>query len=102
MISASSHRLTQPLVIFFVTLAAGLTGLCAARLSPAAVNVPFLLLALITINLGTRIAFKIPHVEGQVNLSSGFVFLALLLFQGELAILLALIAALCATLHFSK
>jgi diguanylate cyclase (GGDEF)-like protein/PAS domain S-box-containing protein len=102
MISASSHRLTQPLIIFFVTLAAGLVGLCLARLSPANVNVPFLLLALITINLGTRIAFKIPHVGGQVNLSSGFVFLALLLFQSETAVLLALVAALCATLHFSK
>ncbi|HYY43385.1 MAG TPA: diguanylate cyclase, partial [Pyrinomonadaceae bacterium] len=102
MITASSHRLTQPLIILFVTLAAGVTGLCLAHLSPSAVDVPFLLLALLAINLGTRIAVKIPHVSGQVNLSAGFVFLALLLFQSESAILLAGVAALCATLHFSK
>ncbi len=102
MISASSHRLTQPLIWLFITLAAGLTGMSAAYLSHSAVSVPFLLLALITINLGTRIAIKIPRVEGQVNLSAAFVFLALLLFDGEAAILLALIAAVCATLHFSK
>ncbi|HYX40521.1 MAG TPA: EAL domain-containing protein, partial [Pyrinomonadaceae bacterium] len=42
------------------------------------------------------------HVKGQVNLSAGFVFLALLLFDGEAAILLAMLAALCATLHFTR
>jgi diguanylate cyclase (GGDEF)-like protein/PAS domain S-box-containing protein len=102
MISASSHRLAKPLIWLFVTLAAGVVGLSAARLSLAAIDVPFLLLALITINLGTRIAVKIPHVKGQVNLSAAFVFLALLLFDGEAAVLLAVLAALCATLHFSR
>src|SRR5205085_1949747 len=102
MISASSHRLAKPLIWSLVTLAAGVVGLSAARLSLAAIDVPFLLLALITINLGTRIAVKIPHVKGQVNLSAAFVFLALLLFDGEAAVLLAVLAALCATLHFSR
>src|SRR5438067_9536857 len=102
MITASSHRLAKPLVWSFITLAAGVVGLSAARLPLAAIDVPFLLLALITINLGTRIAVKIPHVNGQVNLSAAFIFLALLLFDGEAAILLALIAALCATFHFNR
>ena len=70
----------------------------AMRLPLAAVNVPFLLLALVTINLGTRIAIKVPHVKGQINLSAAFVFLSLLLFDGEAATLLALLAAFCATL----
>src|SRR2546423_6867096 len=102
MISASSHRLAKPLIWAFIALAAGVVGLSAARMSLAAIDVPFLLLGLITINLGTRIAVKIPHVKGQVNLSAAFVFLALLLFDGESAILLSLVAALCATLHFSR
>src|SRR5437868_8893971 len=91
MITASSHRLAKPLIWSLVTLAAGVVGLSAARLSLAAIDVPFLLLALITINLGTRIAVKIPHVKGQVNLSAAFVFLALLLFDGEAAVLLAVL-----------
>jgi diguanylate cyclase (GGDEF)-like protein/PAS domain S-box-containing protein len=102
MISASSHRLTQPLVWVSVALSAGVAALCVTRLTLAALNVPFLLLALITINLGTRIAIKIPHVEGQVNLSTAFVVLALMLFPGEAVVLLAAVASLCATLHFSK
>jgi diguanylate cyclase (GGDEF)-like protein/PAS domain S-box-containing protein len=102
MISASSHRLTKPLIWAFITLAAGVVGLAIARLPLSAVNVPFLLLALITINLGTRIAIKVPHVKGQINLSAAFVFLSLLLFDGEAATLLALFAASCATLHFNR
>ena len=102
MISASSRRLAKPLIWSLITLAAGVAGLSSERLSLAAIDVPFLLLALITINLGTRLAVKIPHVKGQVNLSAAFVFLALLLFDGAAAILLAVLAALCATLHFSR
>jgi diguanylate cyclase (GGDEF)-like protein/PAS domain S-box-containing protein len=102
MISASSHRLAKPIIWTFIALAAGLAGLSAGHLSLAAIDVPFLLLALITINLGTRLAVNIPHVKGQVNLSAGFVFLALLLFDGEAAVLLAMLAALCATLHFTR
>ncbi len=102
MISASSHRLTPPLVWVCVTLAAGLTALSITRLSLATINVPFLLLALITLNLATRIAVKIPRVAGQANFSGAFVFLTLLLFDAEAAVLLAIVAAFCATLHFSK
>jgi diguanylate cyclase (GGDEF)-like protein/PAS domain S-box-containing protein len=102
MITASSYRQPKPLLWPLALLGAGVTALAAARLTADAIPVPFLLLALITINLGTRIAVKIPRTEGQVNLSTAFVFLALLLFDGELAVLLGLVAGLCATLQFSR
>ncbi|HZH89538.1 MAG TPA: EAL domain-containing protein [Pyrinomonadaceae bacterium] len=74
----------------------------ASRLSAGQVGVPFLLLALVAINIGTRITIKIPHVRGQVSLSDTFVFLGMLLFAGEGSVILAAIAALCASLRFSR
>ena len=85
-----------------VATGAGVVLLSALRLSIALIDVPLLLLALITINIGTRINIKIPHVKGQVSLSDTFIFLAVLLFEGEAAVLLAAAAALCASLRLTK
>jgi diguanylate cyclase (GGDEF)-like protein/PAS domain S-box-containing protein len=85
-----------------VATGAGVVLLSALRLSIAQIDVPLLLLALITINIGTRITIKIPHVKGQVSLSDTFIFLAVLLFEGEAAVLLAAAAALCASLRLTK
>ncbi|MDX6693207.1 MAG: hypothetical protein QOF02_810 [Blastocatellia bacterium] len=85
-----------------VATGAGVVLLSALSLSIARIDVPLLLLALITINIGTRITIKIPHVKGQVSLSDTFIFLAVLLFEGEAAVLLAAAAALCASLRLTK
>ncbi|HEV7902984.1 MAG TPA: hypothetical protein VGO96_04010, partial [Pyrinomonadaceae bacterium] len=83
-------------------MGAGALIVSVLHLSVAQIGVPFLLLALVAINIGTRITIKIPHVRGQVSLSDTFVFLAMLLFAGEATVILAAVAALCASLRFSK
>ncbi|HEX7999810.1 MAG TPA: EAL domain-containing protein [Pyrinomonadaceae bacterium] len=85
-----------------VATGGGVVLLSTLGLSIARIDVPLLLLALITINIGTRITIKIPHVRGQVSLSDTFIFLAILLFDGEAAVLLAALAALCASLRLTK
>jgi diguanylate cyclase (GGDEF)-like protein/PAS domain S-box-containing protein len=102
MIAANTQNLVRPLKWFGIALGGGALIISVLRLSVAQIDVPFLLLALVTINIGTRITIKIPHVRGQVSLSDTFVFLAILLFAGEGTVILAAIAALCASLRFSK
>jgi diguanylate cyclase (GGDEF)-like protein/PAS domain S-box-containing protein len=85
-----------------IALALAAVSVSALHLTIEQIDVPFLLLALITINIGTRITIKIPHVKGQVSLSDAFILLAMLLFGGEPAVLLAAITTLCSSLRFSK
>jgi diguanylate cyclase (GGDEF)-like protein/PAS domain S-box-containing protein len=65
-------------------------------------DVRFLLLTLATILLGPRLSIPIPGVKARISVSDTFVFLALLLFGGEAAILLATTEGLCSSLHLEK
>jgi diguanylate cyclase (GGDEF)-like protein/PAS domain S-box-containing protein len=85
-----------------IALATAAVGFSCTQLSTAQIDVPFLLLAFITINIGTRITIKIPHVQGQVTLSDAFILLAMLLFGGEPAVLLATATTFCSALRFTK
>lgn len=102
MIAAGSQRLAKPFLWLVIATGAGVVVLSTLRLSISQIDVPLLLLALITVNIGTRIIIKIPHVRGQVSLSDTFIFLAILLFDGPAAILLASVAALCSSSRMSK
>src|SRR4028118_626365 len=102
MIAANSQNLVRPLKWFGIALGGAALLISVLRLSVGQIDVPFLLLALVAINIGTRITIKIPHVHGQVSLSDTFVILAMLLFAGEATVILAAVAALCASLRFSK
>ena len=61
-----------------------------------------LLLATITITVGPRLSIPIPRVRAHISVSDTFVFLSLLLFSGEVAILLASAEAVCASLRIGK
>ncbi|MDQ1524065.1 MAG: hypothetical protein QOE47_1989, partial [Pyrinomonadaceae bacterium] len=102
MIAAHKQNLPTPLKWLGIASGGGALIISVSRLSVGQIDVPFLLLALVAINIGTRITIKIPHVRGQVSLSDTFVFLAMLLFAGEGSVILAAVAALCASLRFSR
>lgn len=71
-------------------------------LSLSNIDTRFCILALITIGIGSRITIQIPRIEGHISVSDTFVFLAILMFSGEAAILLASAEALCSSLRFSR
>src|SRR5437660_1285008 len=77
-------------------------GFSAYRLPVARLDLRFLLLALVTLGLGSRITMQIPRVNARISLSDTFIFLTILLFGGEAAILLAAAEALCGSLGFAK
>ncbi len=65
-------------------------------------TLPFLLLALTSIAVGSRINIKLLRFKSNVSASDVFVFLAILLYDGEAAILLGAVESYCASISISK
>lgn len=83
-------------------IGAAVTVLCAYRLPIARLDAEFIALVVITITIGSRITIKIPGGRGEISVSDTFVFLAILLFGTEAAVLLAAAEALCSSLRFTR
>jgi diguanylate cyclase (GGDEF)-like protein/PAS domain S-box-containing protein len=65
-------------------------------------DVRFLVMALATVIMGPRLSIQIPRVRAHISVSDTFIFLTLLLFGGEAAILLATVEAICSSVRISK
>ena len=93
------ERLNQ--VYLWLVIAAGATValFSAGHVALRTIDVRFLLLALVTILIGPRLSIQIPRVKAHISVSDTFIFLSLLLFGGEAAILLATAEGLCASLR---
>ena len=85
-----------------IVLGALIIVLSAQRLQVRDFDLRFPLLSLITICVGSRITIQIPRTKGHISVSDTFIFLAILLFGGDAAILLAAAEALCSSFHFTK
>ncbi|HEY0347273.1 MAG TPA: diguanylate cyclase [Pyrinomonadaceae bacterium] len=95
-------RISQ--VYLWIITAAGAAALLfsCARLSRDQVDIRFLLLALATILIGPRLSIPIPKVKAHISVSDTFIFLSLLLFGGEVAILLATAEAVCSSARIGR
>jgi diguanylate cyclase (GGDEF)-like protein/PAS domain S-box-containing protein len=58
-------------------------------LQPSELGWRFALISVLTLGFGSRVVVQIPRVRGQISVSDTFIFLILLLFGGEAAILVA-------------
>ncbi|MFN2491532.1 MAG: diguanylate cyclase [Pyrinomonadaceae bacterium] len=79
-----------------------ITALCLYRFPAEHLTPRFAVLALITVVIGSRITIKIPGARGQISVSDTFVFLAILLFGVEAAVVLAAVEALCSSMRFTR
>jgi diguanylate cyclase (GGDEF)-like protein/PAS domain S-box-containing protein len=93
---------TRPFMLLVIIIGAAASLFSAYLLPYSQITIRFLLLAVATIGIGSRITIQIPRVRGYISMSDTFVFLALLLFDGEAAILLAALEALCSSARFSR
>ena len=91
-------------IYMWLIVAAGTASvLCAAYTLPTGIiDGYFLLLTLITAVLGSRIAVRIPQISGNITLEDTFVFIALLLYGGESAVMIAALAGICSALRISR
>jgi diguanylate cyclase (GGDEF)-like protein/PAS domain S-box-containing protein len=83
------QRFFIPYVWLIVTLGVAVSIFSATRLEIASMDRRFALLVFITLAIGSRITIQIPRIKGHISVSDTLIFLAILLFQGEAAILLA-------------
>lgn len=66
------------------------------------ITLGYILLAVVTLALGSRVVVQIPGVTGKISVSDTFVLLSMLLFGGEAAILLAGADALISSFRVTK
>ena len=64
-----------------------------ANIRAASVDVYLLLLCVFTVGVGSRITIQIPRFKSHISVSDIFIFLALLLYGGEFAVVLAAVEA---------
>src|SRR5919206_4491211 len=62
----------------------------------------FLLLMLITAVIGSRIAIRIPQINVNITVDDTFVFIALLHYGGEAAVIIGALAGICSALRISR
>jgi signal transduction histidine kinase/ActR/RegA family two-component response regulator len=99
---SGKQRFAQPFVVLMVVL-----GLCAFLLALrdlpfASIDLRFLLLATMTLTIGSRISIQIPRVCGHISVSDTFIFLTILLFGGDAGIVLAALDGLLTSLRITK
>jgi diguanylate cyclase (GGDEF)-like protein/PAS domain S-box-containing protein len=70
------------------------------RFPSANLNLQFAFLALLTVAFGSRISVQIPRFKSHIAVSDTFIFLAILLFGGEAAILLSAVEAFFSSWRF--
>ncbi len=74
-----------------------ITNLPLSRIDPY-----FNLLALGTVILGSRVAIRVPRINTNITVDDTFIFLGLLLYGGEAAVLLGMIGGVAAGLRISN
>jgi len=62
----------------------------------------FVILAVITAGVGSRLSVRVPRVQGEITVSDTLIFLSLLLYGGEAAIVLATVDAFISSLRLSR
>src|ERR1051326_4161389 len=75
---------------------------CLVRFNPAQIDVRFLILATVTLCFGSRLGIEFSKHRVQITVSDSFIFLALLLYSAQAAVLLAAAEAFCSSFRFSK
>jgi diguanylate cyclase (GGDEF)-like protein/PAS domain S-box-containing protein len=95
-------QLNTPFMWLVILAGATVCVLSVWRLDPGKIDLQFLVLAFVTLVCGSRIGVQIPHVKAEITVSDTFIFLILLLYGGEAAVLIAAVEALCSSMRFAS
>lgn len=98
----AKEKFTKPYKWAVVFIGAILCCFSAANLVTGDIDWRFLLLATMTVIISSRLAVQIPRVNTNITVSDTFIFLAILLYGGPAAVLLATAEGLCSGYRISK
>ena len=91
----NKQRFALPYMWLIVSLGALACAFSATRLSVERLDPGFLLLTMITLGLGSRLSIQIPRLSSHISVSDTLIFLTMMLYGGDVAVLLAAAEALC-------
>jgi diguanylate cyclase (GGDEF)-like protein/PAS domain S-box-containing protein len=89
-------------MLAIIVLGALCVAIAALTFPPEKLTLQLIFLSLLTVAFGSRISIKIPRFKSHIAVSDTFIFLAILLFGGEAAILLSAIEAFFSSWRFCK
>ncbi len=98
----SRQRIATPYMWAVVCLGMVVACFSLYLLPFAQLDLKFLLLALITAGIGSRISISIPRFKSEISVSDTFILLTMMLYGGEAAILLAAVEAALSSMRFGK
>jgi signal transduction histidine kinase/ActR/RegA family two-component response regulator len=96
------QRFTKPYIWSVVGVGSAACLYSAYHLPAASLDLHFALLALITITITSRISIQIPRLTAHITVSDTLVFLIMLLYDGEAAVLIAAAEGLSSASRISK
>jgi signal transduction histidine kinase/CheY-like chemotaxis protein len=95
-------RLLQLYIWLTIPLGAVVCGFALSQLRSEGITLQFLLLALITVSITSRIAVRVPGLTSSITVSDTFIFLTILLFGGNQATLVAAAEGVCSASRISR
>jgi diguanylate cyclase (GGDEF)-like protein/PAS domain S-box-containing protein len=98
----NKERFVKPVIISVAALGCGVLFLTFWGLETARLDVRLFLLFVLMVGLGARLVIHIPSIKGEITVNDSFVFLAMLFCGGEIAILVAVAAAVLSSLRVSR
>ena len=96
------QRFFKPYMRLIVAIGAEVLLLSLCSLDTSVLGVKFILLLVITVALGSRNLVHFFRFDSSVSVSDVFIFLAILLFGGEPAVLMAVADGFCSSLRITK
>src|SRR5215510_14704615 len=96
------QQLTGIYMWSIVAVGTGLVIHSAVTMPAGIIDGYFLLLTLLTAVIGSRIAIRIPRINVNITVDDTFIFIALLLYGGQAAVILGAMAGICAALRISR
>ena len=95
-------RIAESYLRLLIVAGVGGVAFSASRLTLGRLDWRFLLMAAVTLGIGSRITVKIPRLSSHISISDTFILLTLLLCGGEEAVILSALDGFCSTLHLSR
>jgi signal transduction histidine kinase len=92
----------QLIIWLIIALGAAAFALSVSHLPWPRLDLPFLILAAATLTVISRITIKIPGITSEISASDTVVFLAMMFYDGEPALLLSAVEGLVVSLHVCK
>jgi signal transduction histidine kinase/CheY-like chemotaxis protein len=98
----SQETLTKTYIWATILGGGSIYFLAAYRLNPHVLDFRFLFIGVLTLFLSSRIVIKIPRFSSHISVSDTFIFLTLLLYGAEAAVIMAATEALLSSSRFCR